>query len=420
MASQRTRSTNLQTTPVPNPVTQRADRSVVSELTTPSPPARASLSNLNNEEDDGDFDNVVGDELEKDENGGDGGDSDEEGEECLLHFADSDEESETESERVDVERKDIGKSKCIVDMTDSSGGIVGNVIFEEGDVCRTELNNLVTKDVKIYKPPTDWTIPMPRRDRDEPEFEEVDNPGNWPQYCFRPKYKKGPAKTSRIKYSHHQLPTGAVPVPLNEEGKRVVNGWELHYNGWTNPGTQHRRGATTSNMFPEEMKGCLDADVLAKLGLNEKRMGKTGEDTDALFFYQLILPICRPAFSGVQNDPRKSYYHDVEGFTNSYKYASGMGGSYGHTWKAVNLKELTIFDGILVRDGVLGGSRGAIHRRWEVDGPCYDSAIAKAMTLARFGEIKRSLKLCNNYDAPKRGQGKYEMKIKHYDIARWK
>ena len=41
---QRTRSTNLQTTPVPNPVRQRADRSIVSALTTPSPSAAAMLN----------------------------------------------------------------------------------------------------------------------------------------------------------------------------------------------------------------------------------------------------------------------------------------------------------------------------------------------------------------------------------------
>ena len=405
---QRARTANLQT-PIPIPaVTQTAaDRSVVSELTTPSPVV-ASLLNLENEVDNN-FDDLVGDELEKDNNGGDGGDSDEEGEECLIHLADSDDESETESEIIDVETKDCGKSKGFVDLTDSSGGIVGNVIFEQGDVCRTELNNS-EKEVRIYKPPSDWTIPMTRHDRDEPMFEDVDNPGDWPQYCFRPKFVKGTGTgpAGKIKYSHHRLPTGAVPVPMNDEGKRVRNGWELHYNGWTNPGTQHRRGATTSNMFPEEMKGCLDADILAKLGLNQKRMGKTGEDTDALFFYQLILPICSPQFSGIKDDPRKSYYHEVERFTNGAKFASGMGGSYGHTWKPVDLKELTNFDGILIRDGVLGGSQGALHRRWEVDRPCYEPAIAKVMTLARFGEIKRSLKLCNNYEAPKPGQGKYE------------
>ena len=176
---QRTRTANLQT-PIPNPVTQTAaDRSVVSELTTPSPVV-ASLLNLENEVDNN-FDDLVGDELEKDNNGGDGGDSDEEGEECLIHLADSDDESETESEIIDVETKDSGKSKGFVDLTDSSGGIVGNVIFEQGDVCRTELNDS-EKEVRIYKPPSDWTIPMTRHDRDEPMFEDVDNPGDWPQY----------------------------------------------------------------------------------------------------------------------------------------------------------------------------------------------------------------------------------------------
>ena len=139
------------------------------------------MGDLDNEVDEN-FEDVVGDELEKDRNGGDGGDSDEEGEEYLIHFTDSDEESETESEKIDVETKDCGKSKGFVDLTDSSGGIVGNVIFEEGDVCRTELNSSVQKDVSIYKPPNDWTIPMTRHDRDEPMFEVIDNPGDWPQY----------------------------------------------------------------------------------------------------------------------------------------------------------------------------------------------------------------------------------------------
>jgi len=267
---QRTRTANLQT-PIPNPVTHTAaDRSIVSELTTtPSPVVAATLLNLENEVENN-FNDLVEDELEKDDNGGDGGDSDEEGQECLIHLADSDDESETESEIIDVEAKDCGKSKGFVDLTDSSGGIVGNVIFEEGDVCRTELINS-EKEVRIYKPPSDWTIPMTRVDRNEPKFEDVDNPGDWPQYCFRTKFVKKTG-SDNITYSHHQLPTKAVPVPMNAQGKREVNGWELHYNGWTNPGTQHRRGATTSNMFPEEMKGCLDADILAKLGLNQKRI----------------------------------------------------------------------------------------------------------------------------------------------------
>ena len=130
---QRTRSTNLQTTPVPNPVTQRTDRSVVSELTTPSPSAAAALQAAeDSSDDDEDYDHLVREEIEKDINGGDGGDSDLEGDECLIFESDD----ESESESVIVEAKDFGTSKGFVDLTDSSGGVVGNVIFEEGDVCR--------------------------------------------------------------------------------------------------------------------------------------------------------------------------------------------------------------------------------------------------------------------------------------------
>ena len=411
MTSQKRRSTTLHPTlhtPIPDPVQQRAANSVVSDLTTPSPLVAALLEgDLGNVDDPVDHDDLVVDELDKDENGGDGGDSDEEGDEFFVH---NDEDSEEEIEEIELERKECcsGSSKCYVNLTDATGGVVGNNLFEEGAVCRTELDSPVPKDVNIYKPPADWTIPKRKEERNEPKFEDVDNPGKWPQYCFRPKFVKGPGAGSKPEYSHHQLPTGAVPLPKNEDGKRICDGWELHYNGWKNPPSmnQHRRGATTSNMFPDEMKGCLDADILTKLGLNETRMGKTADqETDALFFHQLILPICNPEKSGMW-DPRKAYYSEVERFTNGSKSWSGSGGSYGHSWKNVNLKELTNFDGILVRDGVLGGSQGALHRRWEVNGPCYDPSIANAMTLARFGEIKRSLKLCNNYEAPKRGQGK--------------
>ena len=119
-------------------------------------------------------------------------------------------------------------------------------------------------------------------------------------------------------------------------------------------------------MFPKEMEGCLDGDILAKLSLNEKRIGTKTGDTDALFFCQLILPTCNLKFSGTKDDPRISYYHQVEGCTNSSKHHSSVGGSCGHSWNPVDLKELTNFDGILIRDGVLGSSQGVLYRRWEM------------------------------------------------------
>jgi hypothetical protein len=81
------------------------------------------------------------------------------------------------------------------------------------------------------------------------------------------------------------------------------NGWQFFYDGWINPTAPYRRGATNTNMFPKEMDGSLDPVVLQKLGLTKERMQKG----DALFFYQLLLPICDPSRSGVQDDPRKPF-----------------------------------------------------------------------------------------------------------------
>ena len=412
----RTRSKTLQT-PLPTRVglPNSSQRSVVSDLTTPSPP-RAAVGNNGVFDDDDDYEDlshsdIVGKEAEKDGHG-DGGDSDEEGDECLIHkdgFLSVGKQVDHDDVHADnglvpnFESCDFGRTKGLVDLTNSTGGKVGNIIIAEGDVSKVDLTNeLAGKDVRISQPPKDWTSPRTQTTRGEPNFDEVDNPGEWPEYCYRPMFN-GQARTS--KYKHHCLPTGAMPVPMTD-GKRELNGWEFHYKGWKNEGIQHRRGATTANMFPKEMEGCLDAVILEKMGLNKNRMGLNGE-VDALFFLQLILPICNPQLSGIKDDPRKSYYQEAERHTNSSKVNSGMGVSYGHQWNLTSAKELTNFDGILVRDGVLGGSQGALHRRWEADGPCYSKEIARVMSLTRYGEIKRSLKLNNNDTSPKRGERKY-------------
>ena len=304
--------------------------------------------------------------MEKDYCGGDGGDSDVEGDEVLIHEsavvrgADND----------DVEPEDgRGKSLGIVDLTDSSGGVIGNIIMTDGNVTNLQLEDAMMSDVKIASPPPDWTAPSAQESRGEPKFEDLDNPGLWPQYCFRPVFS---GRTSTSKYKHHALPTGAMPLPKNDDGFRKVNGWDFHYNGWTNPGPSHRHGATTANMFPEGTEGSLDPNVLKKMGLTKSRM----QSMDALFFLQLILPICNTKLSGIEDDPRISYYHEVETHTNSTKFASGMGASYGHNWTPTTSKELVNFDGVLVRDGVLGGTQGALHRRWDRLGPCYSADIA--------------------------------------------
>ena len=371
------------------------EESVVSELTLPR--NRNNGGNSGGAGSDiGAHSNDVIAEMEKDTHGGDGGDSDVEGDECLIH-----ESGVVQGDNDHIEPEDgRGKSLGIVDLTNSSGGVMGNMIMTEGNVSDVQLESAMAKtDLKIASPPPDWTAPSPQQSRGEPKFEDLDNPGQWPQYCFWPVFN---GRSSSTRYKYHALPTGAMPVPKNEDGFRSFNGWDFYYNGWTNPGPPHRHGATTANMFPEGTEGSLDPNILKKLGLTKSRM----ESTDALFFLQLILPICNPKLSGIEGDPRISYYHDVETHTNSTKFASGMGASYGHNWTPTTAKELVNFDGVLVRDGVLGGTQGALHRRWDRLGPCYSAEIARVMTLTRFGEIKRSIKLCNNDQCPKKGEGK--------------
>ena len=54
---------------------------------------------------------------------------------------------------------------------------------------------------------------------EEPDFEDVDNPGDWDPYCFVAKHKK--VGRSKI-YSHHELPTKCRVVPKDECGDRKV------------------------------------------------------------------------------------------------------------------------------------------------------------------------------------------------------
>ena len=97
------------------------------------------------------------------------------------------------------------------------------------------------------------------------------------------------------------------------------------------------------------------------------------------------------------------------------KAESGFGGSYGHSWRVATAAELVRFDGVLIRDGVLGSSNGAIYRRFQKGGCCYSKEIDDAMTASRYGQLKLALKLCHNGSAPKRGHANYDPAYK-YDL----
>lgn len=332
---------------------------------------------------------------------GDGGDSDEEGEEVMEHGEDifsQEKMFDSGVETAIVPEKDRNVKAMLKVTASGSTEFLGEINNIDGS---HNLNNY--GNINLFKPPSDFVVPPCRPD--EPSFAEVDNPGNWDRYYFCPKFDKSK------KYVGHFLPTGAKPVPLTD-GKRKEGAWEFHYNGFVdedNPG--HRRGATTSNLFPKEMEGSLDVDILKKLGCNEERV----KNVDALFFYQLLLPLCDTSKSGVEDDPRMNFYTEVTKFTNVYAYLSGTGSDYGHAFKNTSAMELLRFDGVLFHDGSLGGSNGALYRRWDHTNDTYSQRIAETMTMTRYSEIKRFLKLCNNDGNPKRGEDGYDPSYK-YDL----
>jgi hypothetical protein len=280
----------------------------------------------------------------------------------------------------------------------------------EEEVLDCERNSVLLKkglaaEVSMPSVPLDWVPPIPNAAKGEPSFESLDNPGKWPQYTYRAKFQKLAPKN----YAHHSLPTGARPVPVDGQGKRVVDGWEFHYDKWNSdetseaPNFKNRSGATSTDPFPDNRKGRLDYELLKKLKLTKKRI----VEGDALFFLQLLLPIGDPKKSGIEDDPRLPYYSEVERWTQKYATSIGLGGSYGHSFKEVMLEELLHFDSVVIRDGVHGGTDGAIYRRWRQGETTFDEEVAKSISHTRWLQLKRTYKLCDNQAAPKRGEVGY-------------
>ncbi len=147
------------------------------------------------------------------------------------------------------------------------------------------------------------------------------------------------------------MPAGTVPVPINVvTRKREAGGYKFFYKGWKedNPTRENCRfGATRENLFPADRDITLDGTFLKKLGLSKQRM----EECDALFFYQLLLPIVDPAMSGIKDDTRMGYYKEVARNTNLYTFGpKNRGGTRGHVFRPTTAEELFVWDGIVCRN----------------------------------------------------------------------
>ena len=85
-----------------------------------------------------------------------------------------------------------------------------------------------------------------------------------------------------------------------------------------------------------------------------------------------MLPLCDTPFSGVQERKRVFNYSKVEKLSNIYAYQICFGGSYRLGFKPVKLNETVYHYGLIVRDGVRGGTSSSIYRRWNMGAEYYN------------------------------------------------
>ena len=125
-------------------------------------------------------------EIAKDTNGGDGGDSDEDGDEFELH---GDYKEDLGQDRTGIYdfAEEAGTVKGLLDVTNSVGDILGNVtLYDQDEEDDVGIVNMDMSHVRVPRVPEDYVEPLVKHDRKEPMFEDVDNPGKWPRYCFQP------------------------------------------------------------------------------------------------------------------------------------------------------------------------------------------------------------------------------------------
>jgi hypothetical protein len=147
---------------------------------------------------------------------GDGGTSDAEGDgyKCVVSFQDGMKEVEHEH------------------LCFNANEIESGVEVDDNDAIMCEVKDN-SSNSSLYGAPPGWSPPSAPDDwdptinenRGEPCFEDVDNPGDWSNYTFRPMFEPRGGK-----YICHAMPAGAVPVPIHAEMvKREAGGYEFFY-----------------------------------------------------------------------------------------------------------------------------------------------------------------------------------------------
>ena len=89
-------------------------------------------------------------------------------------------------------------------------------------------NSTSFEGFKITSTPDDYVPSEVITIKGELTFEYIDNPSQWSLYFYRPKFNPKVGN----KYIHYALPTGAIPLTSNEEGKCKFGAWIFHYAEW--------------------------------------------------------------------------------------------------------------------------------------------------------------------------------------------
>ena len=137
--------------------------------------------------------------------------------------------------------------------------IEDNVLDSDDHFVMAESSTEQKAPCTLFGAPDGWHPPGPKEgwvykrkaDKNEPLHESVDNPGRWSNYTYKAKFA---GRGGHGPYSHHQMPAGARPVPMDSQtGKRKRGDWEFHYQGWKqtddNPSFV-RKDASRDNIFP--------------------------------------------------------------------------------------------------------------------------------------------------------------------------
>ena len=338
----------------------------------------------------------------------DGSDVDGDADDCVENNIDDnvDDECNEHDDNVgdsDEDGDELQYHILVAELEESDDDGMGDDDDEE-EVCGSQTAPTVLKGS-----PPGWFPPQPPADfKYEPKFdaptteEDIDNPGKWPLFSFGPRYNQ-----SKKEYIGHFTPTGAQVVPADDDGFRLKEGWEFHYNGWTtddfDDDTYMRSGAIEGNLKPQSRGGFLDVDVLTKHGLTADRVKR-----DPLFFLQMLLPIMPPSDSDIANDHRIPYFSNAAIFSNIYANKMGLGIGIGHDWKSVSIEEMVRWTAVPIRHGALEGSPGMLRFRWK-DGDARGSKeIQDGITHARYLQIKQNFKLNDNADEIPRGKEGYD------------